>query len=78
MILVAGKYKPYEVNRRSGDVQKKLCKIICNFIEHISIDFLEKGATVNSTSYGELLRQYPTHLLNDPLVNIKVIKLLFM
>ena len=31
----------------------------------ITFDFLEKGATVNSASYCQLLRQYSPYLFND-------------
>ena len=38
----------------------------------ITIDFLEKRATVNSISYCHLLRQYSPSLLNDPCVCVCV------
>ena len=31
-----------------------------------NIDFLEKGATINSTSYYQLLRQNSSYSLNGP------------
>ena len=31
-----------------------------------TIDFLEKGATVNNTSYCQLLKQNSPNLVNDP------------
>ena len=36
----------------------------------ITIDFFEKGAAVNSTSYSALFRQNPPYLLNDPRICI--------
>ena len=38
----------------------------------ITIDFLEKGTTVNSISYGQLLRQNSLYLLNVPLIYIYI------
>ena len=34
----------------------------------ISIDYIEKGATVNSTSYYPLFRQNSSYLLKDPCI----------
>ena len=34
----------------------------------ITIEFFEKGATVNNASYCQLLRQNSTYLLNDPCI----------
>ena len=35
----------------------------------ITIDFPEKGATVNSASYCQIFQQYSPYLLNDPQIS---------
>ena len=45
--------------------KKMMLTVFWNMKEPITIDFREKAATVNSTSYCQLLRQNSPYLLND-------------
>ena len=47
-------------------VKKVILTVFWDMKGPITVDFLEKGATVNSTPSYQLLRQYFTLLLNDP------------
>ena len=58
--ILSGKEKVLGAVVSKGDVDSVL-----DMKGSVTIDFIEKGATVNSDSYCQLLRQY-FPLLNDP------------
>ena len=64
------KYTDFLVKKKFQPEQsvKVMRTVFWNMIGPITIDFLEKGATVNNISYCQLLRQNSPYLLNDPCI----------
>ena len=69
----------YEVNnvytmskiRMQRSVKKVMLTVFKKMKGAITIDFLEKGATVNNVSYGQFFRQNLPYLLNDSPIYVR-------
>ena len=63
------KHTDYPLKKRfqtQRGAKKVMLTVFCNMKGPMTIDFVEKGATLNSASHCQLFRQNSPYILNEP------------